>query len=141
MADETESDRLAIIEERLAVGSVPVVTGRVRVSTVTETVMETAQANLRGIAVEVTRVPVDRVVSTAPDIRVEGDVTIVPVVEERLVVATELVLTEEIHIRRQPTQRQVDVPVTLRRQRAVVDRCGTDVPSTEQTSNPKGSDR
>ena len=50
--------------------------------------------------VEVTRVPIDKVVETAPEIRTDGDVTIVPVLEEVLVVEKRLVLKEELHIRR-----------------------------------------
>jgi stress response protein YsnF len=99
-----------------------VVTGKVRVQTVTDTIEELAQASLQSAAVEVTRVPVDKVVDTAPEIRTEGDVTIVPVLEEVLVVTKQLVLKEELHIRRQVEIEAVEVPVTLRKQRAVVER-------------------
>jgi stress response protein YsnF len=65
---------------------------------------------------------VDRVVSEAPAVRTEGDVTIVPVLEEVLFVEKRLVLKEELHIRRTATTETVEVPVTLRRQRAVIER-------------------
>jgi stress response protein YsnF len=55
-------------------------------------------------------------------VRTEGDVTILPVVEEVLVVETRLLLKEEIHVRRTATRETVEIPVTLRRQRAVVER-------------------
>lgn len=136
MADPADSEqRLPLVEERLTIAKRPVVTGRVRVSTVTETVDDLAQAELQGETVEVTRVPVDRIISAAPDIREEGGVTIIPVVQERLVVTTELVLTEEIHIRRSPTREWVELPVLLRRQRAIVERTDPEAP------NPKGTDR
>jgi stress response protein YsnF len=45
-----------------------------------------------------------RIVETAPEIRTEGDVTILPVVEEVLVVEKRLVLKEELHIRRRVRQ-------------------------------------
>ena len=51
----------------------------------------------------------------------EGDVTIIPVVEERAVLVTRLFVVEEIHIRRTRVTETVEVPVTLRRQRAVVE--------------------
>ena len=66
--------------------------------------------------------PVGCIVETAPDVRTEGDLTIVPVVEEVLVVEKRLVLKEELHIRRTSQTEVVEVPVTLRKQRAVVER-------------------
>ena len=77
-----------------------VVTGRVRVQTLTDTIEELAHAEVQRESVEVTRVPIDKVVETAPEIRTEGDVTILPIVEEVLVVEKRLVLKEEVHIRR-----------------------------------------
>jgi hypothetical protein len=48
----------------------------------------------------------------------------VPVVEENLVVEKRLVLKEELHIRRSITRRAFEVPVQLRKQRAVIQRLG-----------------
>ena len=53
-------------------------------------------------------------------------VTIIPVLEEILVVEKRLVLKEEVHIRRSTAGEEVEVPVTLRRQRAVVERVSLD---------------
>ncbi|HYO80442.1 MAG TPA: DUF2382 domain-containing protein [Bryobacteraceae bacterium] len=47
---------------------------------------------------EVKRVSVNRMVTEAPQTRIEGEVTIVPVVEEVLVIEKRLLLKEEIHI-------------------------------------------
>jgi stress response protein YsnF len=113
---------LPLVEETATVHKRAVVTGKVRVRTVTGTVEDLARANLQSDSVEVTRVPVDQVVDTAPEIRTEGDVTIVPVLEEVLVVTKQLVLKEELHIRRRVETEAVEVPVTLRKQRAVVER-------------------
>ncbi|MGF9764811.1 YsnF/AvaK domain-containing protein [Microvirga sp. 0TCS3.31] len=113
---------IPLVEEMATVGKRQVVTGRVRVQTVTDTLEELAHADLQRESVEVTRVPIDRIVGTAPGIRTEGDVTIVPVLEEVLVVETRLVLKEELHIRCRVETETVEVPVTLRKQRAVVKR-------------------
>jgi hypothetical protein len=56
----------------------------------------------------VERIPVNRLVDTAPETRTEGDVTIIPIVEEVMVVEKRLLLKEEIHIRR--TRNQVREP-------------------------------
>jgi stress response protein YsnF len=115
-------ESIPIVEEELKLEKREVVTGRVRVRTVVEVVEEMAQASLDEETVEVTRVPVDRVVDEAPGIRTEKDVTIVPILEEVLVVEKRLVLKEELHIRRQTRSEEVQVPVQLRKQRAVVER-------------------
>jgi stress response protein YsnF len=47
---------------------------------------------------------------------------IVPVLEEILVVRRQLVLKEELHIQRRVETEAVPVPVTLRKQRAIVER-------------------
>ena len=131
-AHTVSEEVIPLVEETASVGKRQVVTGRVRVQTVTDTVEELARADLQTETVEVTRVPVDRVVETAPEIRTEGDVTIVPVLEEVLVVEKRLVLKEELHIRRRVANEAVEVPVTLRRQRAVVERSAPDNPTPEE---------
>lgn len=113
---------LALAEEVLTIGKRQVVTGRVRVRAETEIVETMARAELEGETVEVTRVPCDRYVDETPPVRTEGEVTILPVVEEVLVVETRLLLKEEIHLRRTKTREAVEIPVTLRRQHAVVER-------------------
>jgi uncharacterized protein (TIGR02271 family) len=117
---------LPLVEEVAQIGKRQVTTGKVRVTTVADTVEEIAGAPLPGEEVEVVRVPVDRVVSEAPAMRTEGDVTIVPILEEILVVEKQLVLKEELHIRRRATSEEVEVPVTLRKQRAVIERLDVD---------------
>jgi stress response protein YsnF len=113
---------IPVVEETATVGKRQVVTGRVRVQTVTDTVEELARATVQRDDVEVTRVPIDRIVESAPEIRTEVDVTIVPVLEEVLVVEKRLVLKEELHIRRRVETETVEFPVTLRKQRAIVER-------------------
>jgi uncharacterized protein (TIGR02271 family) len=131
-ARTVSEDVIPLAEETATVGKRQVVTGRVRVQTVTDTVEELAHADLQQETVEVTRVPVDRIVETAPEIRTEGELTIVPVLEEVLVVEKRLVLKEELHIRRRTEAETVEVPVTLRKQRAVVERIDPDKPTGEE---------
>ena len=115
-------DVLHVVEERATVTKRRRSIGSVRVGTVTETVETTAKADLERYRVEVTRVSVGRVVDVAPEARAEGDTTIISVVEERLVLVKQLVLVEEVRIRHVIERETVSEPVTLRRQRAVVDR-------------------
>ena len=115
---------LQVVEERLAVAKRRVAGATVRVSTVTEVVEEIAEVELDRYRVEVTRVPVGEIVETAPIVRVQGDTTIVPVLEERFVVVKQLFLSEELHIRHVVEREVKREPVTLRRQRATVARSG-----------------
>lgn len=119
----TESDDvLRVVEERLTVATRRKSTGSVRIGTRTEAIEVMAEVELDRYHVEVTRVPVGRVVDEAPQARAEGDTTIVSVVEERLVVVKQLFLVEEVHIRHVLERETMIEPVTLRRQRAVVER-------------------
>jgi uncharacterized protein (TIGR02271 family) len=120
MADEGERIAIPLVEERLRVGTRPVETGRVHVRTVTETREEIAGADLRREEVEVERVPCEREVAEPPPVREEDGVTIVPVLEERLVVAKKLFVVEEIRLRRKSVVEREEMPVTVRAQRAVV---------------------
>ena len=118
---EATQDALSIVEEELRVEKRQVATGRVTVRTTTEISEEVARATLEGETVEVTRVPVNREIDVAPSIRTEGDMTIIPVVEEVVVIEKRLVLKEEIHLRRTVTREDVAVPVKLRKQRVTVE--------------------
>jgi len=109
-------------EETARVETQEVLTGRVVVETSVDVVDEPVRATLDGDVVDVVRVPRDEVVTVLPEIRVDGDVTIIPVVEEVLVVEKRLVLKEELHVRRRTETRTVEVPVRLRRQTATIRR-------------------
>src|SRR5215207_4163985 len=89
---------IELAEEELRVGKREVERGRVVVRTRVEDRDEIAEAALRQEDVTVERVPVGRPVEAAPQMREEDGVLIVPVLEERLVVTTELILKEEIRI-------------------------------------------
>lgn len=89
---------IPIVEERVELAK-RVREGRtVTVTTrpVTETVTISEPVTREHISVE--RVPVGRVIEAVPTVREEGDLTVIPVVEERVTVTVELMLTEEIHL-------------------------------------------
>lgn len=118
---------LPLLEERARIEKQVVEKGRVRVSTHTATTEHVLHESLRSDAVGVSRVPVNRRLAEGealPQVRDEGGVTIIPILEEILVVEKHLVLKEEVHIRRTTAGENVEVPVTLRRQHAVIERFG-----------------
>jgi uncharacterized protein (TIGR02271 family) len=115
---------LSLAEEELQIGKREVVTGRVRVRTVTDTGEEIIRQELMGERVEVERVPADTLIELGaqpPQVRTEGNVTIIPVLEEVLIVEKRLLLKEELRITRHATTETTETPVTVRKQRAVVE--------------------
>ena len=128
---------IPLVEERLDVTVQEAVTGRVRVSTTTETFEEVVRQELRGMRAEVVRMPVNRTLKPGeppPGPRTEGGVMIIPIFEEVLVVEKRLVLKEELHITQRTASEKVEVPVSLRRQRAAVER----LPSPSKTEQNQG---
>ena len=134
-----EETVLPLIAETARIDKRAVETGRVRVSTRTETVDEVLRENLRSDMVGVTRVAINRALAegeTPPAVREENGVTIIPVLEEILVVEKRLVLKEEVHVRRTTSGEDVEVPVTLRRQHAVIERVSPEVHVTALSPAP-----
>ncbi|VDS10496.1 hypothetical protein PARHAE_03712 [Paracoccus haematequi] len=127
MADETERDFIPVVEETATVSTRRVVSGRVRIATQTEEINHLLPTDLASVEVDVVRVPMDRRIDTIPDVVTEGEVTIIPVVEERLVVTRELYLREEIHVRRIEHKETIDVPATTRRQTVQIERLPADL--------------
>jgi uncharacterized protein (TIGR02271 family) len=117
-----EQHVVPIVEETVSVTKRAVPTGRVRIHTAVEERSELVRADLEREHVEVERVPLNREVAAMPAVRHEGDVMIVPVVEEVLVIEKRLVLKEELHIRTVRSVERVEEPIVLRRTVASVER-------------------
>lgn len=114
--DETVA--VPVGEERLVVGTRDVErTGTVKLRTREEEVPYSE--TLRHDRVEIERVPVDEIVDLAPAERQEGDVTVIPIVEEVLVKRFRVI--EEVRLRRYVEVEEVSDTVTLRRQEAHVE--------------------
>lgn len=121
MRDREETAAIPIAEEVLSVSKRPV-ERHVRVRTVTEDVPVSFREELRAERVDIQHIAIERELTEAPQIRAEGDVTIIPVVEERLVIEKKLFLVEEVHVRRARGVETIEQPMMLKRQRVVVDR-------------------
>lgn len=131
---EQQGVTLPVAAEQVSVTTVPRVTGVVRVDLRTETVEDFATASLTRTDVAVERREVDRLLDPGeelPRVRTEDGVTIVPILEERLVVETRSFLKAELHITTQTLTEEVATPVTLRRQSVEVTR--TSDPDQAQT--------
>ena len=122
MTDGQDDVRIPLVEERLVTGKKRVETGRVRVRTVIEEEQQTVREQLSRDHVEVERVSMEVEIDEMPPVREEDGITIVPVVREVLVVTKKLILTEEVRLKRVTSSEETARPVTLRVQRALVER-------------------
>lgn len=129
----TEEIVVPVAREELVVQKVLEPTERVRAETrVTEREQELETQVVRE-TIEVSRVPISRLVEEAPQVRVEGDTTIVPVVEEVAFVQKRLLLKEEVHLtkRRVVEPRRVRVPV--REEHVNIERLPTETTAGRRT--------
>ena len=122
MQDQRSDVVIPIVEETARLEKVVRETGRVRVTTGVTEQLERVEADLRHEEIDVKRIPRDEPVASVPPIRIEGDVTIYPVVEEVLVVERRLVLREEVHVTRRRRIEHVEEDVPVRRTEARVER-------------------
>jgi stress response protein YsnF len=94
----------------------------VRVTTVTREQEHFVDEELSQQHVEIERVPVGRQVDAIPLVREEGDTTVLPVMEEVIVIERRLILKEEIRVTRVRSTERHRERVVLRKQDAVISR-------------------
>lgn len=126
-----DSSVLRLLAEDAIVSRQVIETGRVRVAKVTRTRDHLIDESLASTRFEVSRIPVGRLIDAMPSIKEDGDLTIVPIVEETVVVERRLLLKEELHIRRVQTNERYQQTVKLRYQTAEVTRIPAQKPATD----------
>jgi len=115
--------------EEVTVQKLRVANETVRVSTVVREQEQLVDEELTHERVEVERVPIGRPVDVAPPVREEGDITIISVVEEIVVVERRLILKEEVRIRRVFVSGRHRETVMVRKQDAVITRTEARLPA------------
>jgi len=119
---EQETLVVPVLEEHLQVGKRRVEGGGVRVSTVVHEREVVVDQPLHREEVDVERVPIGRVVDQPTAPRQEGDVLIIPLYEEVLLVEKRLMLKEEVRISRRQFEAREPQRVVLRTEEARVER-------------------
>lgn len=130
------TEPLLVAEEQMSVKVVRRLSGRVEVSTRTETVEDLVTQVLTSSRVDVSRHSRNDLIAqdqAVPVTRTEDGVTIVPVLEERLVIEKRLYLVEEIHLRLTEDAQTVTLPVSLRKMRVDISRTAPDDPQASAT--------
>ena len=107
---------IPVIQEEAFLDKRVVETGKVRISKRISEHEELIDEPLFREEVTVERVPVNQYVDQPPQVRHEGDVMIIPVVQEQIVMQKRLVLVEELRVRKQIVETHQPQSVTLRRE-------------------------
>ena len=113
--------RVPVVEEQLQVETGVVDLGEIRVHKTVEATEEVRRGPLEREDVEVQRVRVDRPVDAPEQRRQEGDWLIIPIMEEVFVVQKQLMVREEIRIRKQLLTEEHEVREMIRRERATIE--------------------
>ncbi len=121
MAEEQEVAAIPLVEERVSISKRQVETGRYRIRIGVEEREEQVPVELAHDEVEIERVAKNIPLQELPSVRLEGSTTVIPVVEEVVVVEKRLVLVEEIRVRRKTATKTEQVPVTIRSEQAFVE--------------------
>ena len=107
---------IPVAEERLEVSKRPVEIGEVLVHKSVEEYEDTTNLDLTRDDVEIERVTVNKPIEKPVQTRQDGDWLVIPVMQEVLVVQKQLMLTEEIRIRKRQITEAREVRETLRRE-------------------------
>jgi uncharacterized protein (TIGR02271 family) len=109
--------RVPVLAERLTAEARPVELGELRVHTRVDAVEETVRRAVERDELDVERVPVNRPLEAPVAQRTEGEWLVFPVMEEVLVVRTQLMLKEEVRVRTRRVTAEQEVRQTVRRGR------------------------
>ena len=110
-----------VVEETVRIGKRVKEIGKTRVHVTPRERKERVDVPIAREEVHVVRVRVDRFVDSPPPVRQEGDVTIVPVLEEVVVIQRRLRVKEELHITKRRGTRRHRETVTLREEEARIE--------------------
>lgn len=113
---------IPVIHESVSVHKTLADNGGIRLRKVVHADVQVIDEELATQSVTLRRVPIGREVEGPVQIRYENGLTIIPVVEERLVVRRQLVLVEEIHVGHSTHVTRVPQSVTVRREEMIVER-------------------
>lgn len=122
MSEKIAHERVPVVEETVTVDRRRNVTSTVRARTVTHENLVTVDEPMLSEQVDIERVPIDRFVDAPLPVRQEGETTIIPILEEVVVVEKRLKLVEEVRLTKRQTIKHEPQTIAARRQEVIVDR-------------------
>ena len=117
---------IPVVEEQLEITTREVETGRLRLQKRVSEHEQTVDEPLFADEITIERVPVNRFIDEPTQARVEGETTVLPLFEERIVVQKRLFLREEVRITKRRVGRRAPQIVTVRREEVIVERTSDD---------------
>ena len=111
----------SILEEEAQIDKKIVEKGSVRVEKKVNTEDEAIRVSLRSEEVDVERVTINEYVDVLPQVRYEGNTTIVPVVKEVAVVEKKILLVEEIHITKKISTSEEERIIPLLKEEVIIE--------------------
>jgi uncharacterized protein (TIGR02271 family) len=108
--------RIPLVEEEIAIDKRVVELGYVQVQKRVEERIDEREVELRHQQVDVERVPIDQVIPEMITPYMDGDVYVVPVIEEEVIVTRQLRLKEELRIRRTAATHRETIRTPYRRE-------------------------
>ncbi len=125
-----------IVEEKLTVSKRTVELGALEIQKTIEQFQDSRRMPLTFDQLDVERIPVNRPLEAPLEPRYEGDVLIIPVMEEVLVVEKRLMLVEEVRIHKRQVVREQEINETLRREHVEVVAPNNGLVTVNDTSQP-----
>lgn len=126
---------LPVIEEQVTLGKQVVETGKVIISKKLSEHEQVIDAPLLREEIRVERVPLNLFVEEMPPVRQEGDVMIIPVVEEQIVVQKKLLLVEEIRVKRDVVEHRQPQTITVLKEEVEIRRVSPDERADDSIEN------
>jgi uncharacterized protein (TIGR02271 family) len=117
-----KENTLNVLEEHVNIDKKVVERGKVFIRKKVFEEDEQVEVPLSHEEVDVVKVPVNKYVEVAPSIRNEGNVTIIPVIREVLVMEKRLLLVEEVRITKHVIEKTEEHTVPLRKEEVEVER-------------------
>jgi uncharacterized protein (TIGR02271 family) len=117
---------IPVVHEHLEISKREVETGRLRVQKRVSEEEQTVDEPLLADEIIIERVPINRFAEATAPARMEGETTVVPLFEERIVLQKRLVLREEVRITKRRIERRAPQIVTVRREEVTVERVSGD---------------
>jgi stress response protein YsnF len=134
---EPEQILVPLHAEEVSVGKRRVVTGQVKVATVTRQQEQLVEELLEHDHIEIERIAIGKEVDAPPPVREDGDTLIIPIIEEVVVVERRLMLKEEVRVRRIRETQRYQERVVVRKQEAVITRLPADTNQVAAASAAK----
>jgi len=116
-----------VAEETAKVQKEVVEKGQVRIIKKVKEEQETVTTPVTNEEVSIEKIPVNKLIESAPQVRHEGNTMIIPVIKEVVVVEKKLLLVEEVHVTKHTVEKQEERVIPLRKEDVIIER----IPSTD----------